>query len=172
MGRPLAAALGAAGLSTAWPSSATKAVLTRGSVIAAMVVLIDQLTKAGAHALGDTAITHPITNDRFSLGLAGGPLPVMVVITVVGIVAFGAYVLAQAVRGRLPAWVPALLVGGAVSNLVDRLALGAVRDFLVGPGLVWNVADLAVVVGIAGYAWGHLRRHEPPMNYQEEVKLT
>ena len=170
--RPLAAALGAAGLSSARPSPAAKAILTRGSIIAAMVVMVDQLTKAGAHALGDTAISHPITNDRFSLGLAGGPLPVMIVITVVGIVAFGAYVVAQAVRGRLPAWVPALLVGGAVSNLVDRLALGAVRDFLVGPGVLWNLAALAVLVGIAGYAWGHLRRHEPTLACDEEVKLT
>lgn len=47
-----------------------------------------------------------------------------------------------------------LIVSGAVGNLIDRLVLGAVRDFLnVGIGTVrtgiFNVADLAVTAGVA-----------------------
>lgn len=117
----------------------------------------DQLTKAAATAVGEQPFSHPVTNPEFSLGLAGGSLPMMVLVTVAAVLAFGAYVVWQAVRGRLPAWVPGLLIGGALSNLADRLLLGAVRDFLPGPGVLWNLADLAVLVGIAGYAWGHLR---------------
>jgi signal peptidase II len=44
----------------------------------------------------------------------------------------------------------ALVMAGIVGNTVDRLALGHVRDFLVTsatPTLVFNVADLLVVVG-------------------------
>jgi lipoprotein signal peptidase len=46
----------------------------------------------------------------------------------------------------------ALILGGNVGNLVDRIRLGAVTDFIdVGVGsLRWptfNVADIAVVVG-------------------------
>jgi signal peptidase II len=44
----------------------------------------------------------------------------------------------------------ALVLAGIVGNTVDRLALGHVRDFLVTraiPSLVFNVADLLVVVG-------------------------
>ena len=123
----------------------------------AAVVAADQLTKAAATAVGESALSHPVTNPEFSLGLAGGSLPMMVLVTVAGVLAFGAYVVWQAVRGRLPAWVPGLLIGGALSNLVDRLLLGAVRDVLPGPGVLWNLADLAVLVGIAGYARGHLR---------------
>lgn len=63
----------------------------------------------------------------------------MVLVTVVGTAAFGAYVIWQALRSRLAAWVPALLVGGAVSNLVDRLAIGAVRDFVATPWVLWNM---------------------------------
>jgi signal peptidase II len=46
----------------------------------------------------------------------------------------------------------ALLLAGIFGNTVDRLALGHVRDFLVTwaiPTLVFNVADLLVVVGCA-----------------------
>jgi lipoprotein signal peptidase len=44
-----------------------------------------------------------------------------------------------------------LLVAGIFGNTLDRLALGHVRDFLVTwaiPTLVFNVADLLVVVGV------------------------
>jgi signal peptidase II len=142
--------------------------------VATVVVVLDQLTKALASSVGDTALTHPATNPEFSLGLAGGSLPMMVLVTVAGIAAFGAYVIWQALRGRLAAWVPARLVGGAVSNLADRLAIGAVRDFVATPWVLWNIADLAVLVGIAGYAWGHLRRREPSHSIErvEEVTLT
>ena len=48
----------------------------------------------------------------------------------------------------------ALIVSGALGNLIDRLALGAVRDFLnvgIGPvrSGIFNVADVAVTGGVA-----------------------
>jgi signal peptidase II len=137
-----------------------------------LVIVIDQLSKALGTWVGNTAVTHPVTNDRFSLGLAGGSLSTMVLVTVAGIVLFGAYVTWQAVCGRLSAWVPGLLMGGALSNLLDRLVLGAVRDFMATPWVLWNLADLAVLLGIAGYALGHLHRPEPTTNHPEEVNLT
>ena len=161
-----------AGQPAAGRDASAQSALARGCVVAAGVVVVDQLTKAGATALGNTAVTHPVTNPEFSLGLAGGSLSMMVLVTVAGIVAFGAYVVWQAVRGRLAAWVPGLLLGGAVSNLVDRLLFGAVRDFVPSVWVVWNLADLAVLVGIAGYAWGHLRRSQPITHHPEEVNLT
>jgi signal peptidase II len=51
-----------------------------------------------------------------------------------------------------------LIVSGAVGNLIDRLVLGAVRDFMnVGIGSVrtgiFNVADLAVTLGVAIFCY-------------------
>ena len=44
----------------------------------------------------------------------------------------------------------ALQLGGAFGNLVDRVRLGSVVDFIdVGPWPIFNVADSAVVVGVA-----------------------
>ena len=161
-----------AGLLAAEPNAVTRSpqlrdslppgsVVARGALATGIVIILDQLTKAGATALGNSAVTHPVTNAQFSLGLAGGSLTMMVLVTIAGMVAFGAYVVWQAMRGRLPAWVPGLLLGGAASNLADRLVFGAVRDFVPTPWVLWNLADLAVLLGIAGYAWGHLRPQEP-----------
>ena len=44
----------------------------------------------------------------------------------------------------------ALLLGGAIGNLIDRIRLGAVIDFVdVGPWPIFNIADSAITVGIA-----------------------
>ena len=52
--------------------------------------------------------------------------------------------------GAAPPWAVGLLVGGAASNLLDRIAYGAVRDFLATPWIIVNVADLALVAGLLG----------------------
>ncbi len=42
-----------------------------------------------------------------------------------------------------------LLLGGAFGNLIDRIRLGHVTDFLdVGPWPIFNIADSSIVVGI------------------------
>jgi lipoprotein signal peptidase len=47
-----------------------------------------------------------------------------------------------------------LLIGGALGNLIDRVRLGHVTDFLdFGPWPIFNVADTAVVVGALVMAW-------------------
>lgn len=56
-------------------------------------------------------------------------------------------------RGRLEAFGLGLLIGGAIGNAVDRVVYGAVFDFvsLHAFGYRWyvfNVADVAVVVGV------------------------
>jgi signal peptidase II len=43
-----------------------------------------------------------------------------------------------------------MLLGGAIGNLIDRLRLGHVTDFIdVGPWPIFNIADSSIVVGIA-----------------------
>jgi signal peptidase II len=128
------------------------------------VVGLDQATKLAATlaAAGQTSgLVVPVHNPRFSLGLASAPLPVMALLMAAGILAAGGYSLRAAHRGRLPVWVPGLLVGGASSNLLDRLLLGAVRDFLATPWAVINLADLAVVAAVIGAILAHLTRRPP-----------
>jgi lipoprotein signal peptidase len=68
-----------------------------------------------------------------------------------GIVLVAVYGVCAAGPRALPGWIPALVVGGALSNLLDRLLLGAVRDFLAIAHIVINLADLAVLAGVIGY---------------------
>ncbi len=60
---------------------------------------------------------------------------------------------------RAPLWALGLVVGGAVGNLYDRLFHPGVRDFIevINPKTmyalwpVFNIADIAIVVGVAVY---------------------
>ena len=47
----------------------------------------------------------------------------------------------------------ALIIGGALGNLYDRIFLGVVRDFIgIGPWPNFNLADAAIVVGVLLFA--------------------
>ena len=53
----------------------------------------------------------------------------------------------------------ACIVGGALGNVVDRIARGFVVDFIHVRGWpVFNVADIAVVVGVGLLALGRMRK--------------
>ncbi len=69
--------------------------------------------------------------------------------------AIGLTVWIRRARGRFLAVALGLIVGGAVGNVIDRLAYGAVFDFIhihVGSfsWYVFNVADAAIVAGVVG----------------------
>jgi lipoprotein signal peptidase len=147
------------------PHPRTRSRTTRqAAALAVAVVAVDQATKLAGTlaAAGQTSgLVVPVHNPRFSLGLAGAPLPIMALLMAAGILAAGGYSLHAAHRRRLPVWVPGLLVGGASSNLLDRLLLGAVRDFLATPWAVINLADLAVLAAVIGAILAHLTRQPP-----------
>ncbi|KAB2913592.1 MAG: signal peptidase II [Hyphomicrobiaceae bacterium] len=63
--------------------------------------------------------------------------------------------LARGVRDKVVAASLGLVMGGALSNAVDRVLLGGVADFfsLHALGFYWyvfNIADVAIVAGVAG----------------------
>lgn len=92
----------------------------------------------------------------FSLFRALGESAPMVIIILTGIVigAIGYYVFKRA--SSFERWPLALIVGGALGNLIDRIRFGAVIDFLDfhAFGYHWpafNVADICIVVGVGLY---------------------
>ncbi|MCB9422728.1 MAG: signal peptidase II [Ardenticatenaceae bacterium] len=57
-----------------------------------------------------------------------------------------------------------LQLGGAVGNLVDRLRLGHVTDFIDFGPWVFNLADVAIILGaivLAGVMWQESKQHVP-----------
>lgn len=54
------------------------------------------------------------------------------------------------IRGAL-----VLIIGGGISNLIDRFLYGGVRDFIYYPGLAvyGNVADIFLAVGLLLIVW-------------------
>jgi len=69
--------------------------------------------------------------------------------------------LARGVTTRLVAASLGLIIGGAVSNAIDRVVLGGVADFfsLHAFGFYWyvfNIADVAIVAGVLGLLYDSL----------------
>jgi signal peptidase II len=129
--------------------------IRRVAIVTLGVLVLDAATKAAAFALasgdfGEPAI-FPIKNPDFLLGVASAAFPIMLAISSVGILGFGGYTAWRAVSGALPAWIPALLIGGGLGNLADRILFGAVHDWLNLGKVVVNLADVAVLVGLFGY---------------------
>ena len=134
-------------------------------LLAAAVVVSDQITKALATArldYGEPVVVTAFfnltllhnTGAAFSfLGDADGWQRWLFVGLAIGVSVVLAVWLRAAVRARAPLFVGlALILGGAIGNLIDRLRLGYVVDFIQVHYAGWyfpafNVADSAITVG-------------------------
>lgn len=158
----------------------TTAATTRVAILAAVIVVLDQLTKLvvldrlppGARIElvdGFLALTL-VMNPGLAFGLlANLPLAWRWVVAALSIAAL--LVLARVAVRVLPgsSWIDltaiGLIFGGAVGNLVDRARFGAVVDFIDVYYHAWhwpafNVADSAISVGVVLLAVRLLR---PPV---------
>lgn len=143
------------------PLRARRRLVVALGLLALVVLVVDQVTKAWAeHALadgrvipvlGDWLAFRLVYNPGAALSIATGMTWVLTIIVVVVVVA----IVRAARRLRSTGWAVALglLLGGALGNLVDRLlrppgfARGHVVDFIAyGDWFVGNVADIAIVV--------------------------
>lgn len=131
--------------------------ILRAALVAAAVVALDQLTKAIVRAeidrfervdliLGLQLVHTRNTGVAFSMFSGGGPI--VVIIACVALAALLAF-FATHLKTRL-IWLPTgMLLGGAAGNLIDRIRLGWVTDFIKIPHWpAFNVADIAVTLGV------------------------
>lgn len=77
----------------------------------------------------------------------------VIVLSMIALVALGAFV--ASAPDRRGVWLAAgLIFGGAVGNLIDRVRLGHVVDFIMLPSWpAFNLADCAITVGVVLLAW-------------------
>ena len=142
---------------------------------ALLIVALDQATKAWiVSVLGDgqpPIVIIPGVLDlifRLNTGMAFSLLiDAPTLLTIVAAVASVALiVVAYRMKGTavLPRVALALLLGGAIGNLIDRLRLGAVIDFVYFKPInfpAFNVADSALTFGVLLAAWAMSRPTAP-----------
>ncbi len=143
--------------------------------IAAILILLDQTTKITIPRLFVYGESHAVTS-FFNLVLVynkGAAFSFLAsetgwqryFFTIMGIGAaiFIIYLLKKHAGQRLFCWALALILGGAVGNVIDRVLYGHVIDFLdvhVG-GWHWpafNIADSAICIGAILFIYDELRR--------------
>jgi signal peptidase II len=129
------------------------------AAVAFSALAADQLTKAivtsrldlydQVHVVGSFSIHH-VTNSGIAFGFFSSATPIVILLTSLA-VAWMLYFFARS-GSRHPILPVALglVIGGSVSNLVDRVRLGHVTDFLdLRYWPAFNLADTFIVVGVA-----------------------
>jgi signal peptidase II len=128
------------------------------AAIALAAVAADQLTKRivvgelsldeGVHVVGPFWIRH-VQNSGIAFGLFSQATAVVIVLTAIAVAWMLLFFARSGSRHPILPVALGLVIGGSVSNLVDRLRLGYVTDFL---DLRWwpafNLADTFIVVGV------------------------
>ena len=126
---------------------------------AAAVAALDQLTKllAKTYLMGKTLVLipgwlqlHYITNDGMALSLLSGKRWLFVILTIVYFSIVIWAVAKKYIYKKPELWCIAAITGGAVGNLIDRIATGQVVDMICVPWFsTFNVADMFITVGAA-----------------------
>ncbi len=146
------------------PGAGRRLARWRGGVIALTVLLVvaaDQLTKEWVRSPERPPIIFEweffrlevVHNTGAAFGILPGQSFALKIVAIVGILALIAIMVLA--RRRFPYLISrgttagaGLLLGGASGNLIDRLRLGEVTDFIgVGIWPNFNVADSAIVIG-------------------------
>jgi signal peptidase II len=143
--------------------------------ISLIVILLDQVTKIMIKQMFTFGQSRPVTS-FFNLVLAynegaafsflstqGGWQRYLFTAISAGAAILILYLLKRNAGQRMFCWALALILGGAVGNLIDRVAYGHVIDFLDvhAGGWHWpafNVADSAICIGAALFVLDELRR--------------
>lgn len=141
-------------------------------VVAAAVVGLDQLLKwviRDSLELGDRQpVVWPLeivhfTNSGAAFGILQGAGPLLVMTSVIGMAAIIIYLFNPGFAHPIMRLGLALMLGGAVGNLIDRVKDGEVVDFIKVPNFpAFNIADSAITIGVLLLAWAMLQEPEAP----------
>jgi signal peptidase II len=129
------------------------------ATVAVAAVLADQITKRvvthtlgldeAQHVIGPLSIHH-VQNSGIAFGLFSSATAGVTVVTSIAVVWMLVFFARSGSRHPVLPAALGLLIGGSVSNLLDRIRLGHVTDFI--DFRYWpafNLADSFIVVGVA-----------------------
>ena len=154
--------------------------LRRGLFIASalVVVVLDQASKELVRTFMDRGEIwpeawpvrlHHVTNTGAAFGILKDQTGFLVVTTIIGLAAIYLYYRYPPFDHLVAPIAIGMMLGGAVGNLVDRVRLGRVTDFIDFP--FWpsfNVADSSIVVGIGILLLGYAVFAERPPGPERE----
>ncbi len=134
----------------------------RAGAVIAVVIALDQIAKALVRANVAEGSERSVfffvklvyvRNKGVAFGFLSGGGAIVLVLTLVALALLVGYLAIRPDRPWL--WLPTgLLIGGAVGNLIDRVANGAVTDFIKLPHWpAFNVADMSITVGVFALLW-------------------
>jgi signal peptidase II len=129
------------------------------AAVALAAVCADQVTKGlvssslspegAAHVLGPLSI-HYVQNSGIAFGLFAQATSIVILLTGLAVTWMLVYFARSGARHPILPTALGLLIGGSVSNLVDRVRLGHVTDFLdLRFWPAFNLADSFIVIGVA-----------------------
>lgn len=141
-------------------------------IICITIIAADQVTKD--LAIQNLSESLPITrllsltlafNKGISFGMFNKPEQQQAILVGINIlVTIGLLVMYFMTRSKIIAVGISMIVAGAIGNIIDRIMLGAVVDFI---DLHWqgyhfpifNVADISICLGCAVFAYGEYKLH-------------
>lgn len=149
------------------------------AAVALVILIVDQLTKLwirGALAEGSQIAVLPgwvhlshVLNHGAAWGMLAGKRFLLIAVAVIVMAVVGSVAREVAGRSKISCLGLALVLGGAIGNLIDRVLYGTVTDFIdldtpvrwLREFPVFNVADSALTVGVALLIIEFLFLHRP-----------
>ncbi len=142
--------------------------------VAVVAIVADQVTKRAVEqqlvldqthrVLPGLSITR-VRNSGIAFGILPGRIGVVSILTVIAVAWMLVHFARSGSRHVLFPVALGLLVGGSLSNLIDRVAHGHVTDFIdISHWPTFNLADTFIVIGVVLLIYGlwRLDREEPP----------
>ena len=164
------------------PLGATRGQWAALAAVALAAVAADQLTKwivVGTLALGEEIeiiprfSIHHVQNSGIAFGLFAGATSIVIVLTTVAVTWMLVFFSRAGSRHPVLPAALGLIIGGSVSNLLDRVRLGHVTDFL--DFRYWpafNLADSFIVLGVGVLFVGLVAADRKPVRLRSITGAT
>lgn len=137
-------------------------------LLAVMIVALDQFTKALVRARIDPGDAWPdsdwvlhlvhVSNSGAAFGMLQGQTPFLIVTSLIGVAAILLYYFYPPLDHGLLRIALALQLGGAAGNMIDRIRVGEVTDFVKFDWWIidfpaFNVSDSSITIGVITILW-------------------
>ena len=142
------------------------------ATVAVAAVIADQVTKHivtstlglddSVHVVGPLSIHH-VQNSGIAFGLFAGTTAIVTFVTAAAVIWMVVFFARSGARHPVLPAALGLLIGGSLSNLVDRIRLHHVTDFVdLGWWPAFNLADSFIVIGVLVLLATHVLAEREP----------